>query len=322
MSVLNGWLLLDKPKGITSSDLVVRIRNKLNKLLRIESQNYDQKINIKVNTIKVGHAGTLDPLASGLMLVAYGKATRLIEFVINSDKEYVFTISWGYSTDSYDSEGRILLRSLVRPTKASIEDALLKILPLTTQVPPIYSAIKIGGQKSCDLARKGKAATLETRSVKLFFANIIDYAEEFVTILIKCSKGFYVRSLAHDIAQILGAEGHVSYLHRQTIGKFCVANATPLEYIECIDNIGLIETLSIPLDKVLDDIQVLHLNQEDAVSICHGRTICINKMDDQLFQQNLNKNNKVAVFYQNTLIAICSYDFDVIIPDKVLNCIV
>ncbi len=306
----DGWLLVNKPKGITSSDLVVRVRRRLLRSMK----NQRRPSGGDAINLKVGHTGTLDPMASGLMLLAIGKATRLVEFAICSDKQYTFTITWGSSTDSYDAEGKVVSESSVRPTRPGIDKSLDNMIGPMDQIPPKYSAIKIGGKRACDLVRCGANITLSSRQVILYKASIVAHDCDSTTISIHCSKGFYVRSLARDLADALGAEGHVSYLHRDTINKFSVANASPLEYIENMDDIGSMTQQLMPIEAVLDDITVLHLSEGDARSVCHGRPICVDGCATP-------PGDKIAVFYNKALLAICNCTNGVINPIKVLSSI-
>lgn len=320
--MLDGWLLVNKPQGITSSDLVVKVRRKLQQIIKQESclslsnlnindSNPTQNFN-KKKGLKVGHAGTLDPMASGLMLLAIGKATRLIEFALCADKKYTFTITWGTSTDTYDAEGVIIAQSSGRPAKQDIESALSKMIGEIQQIPPSYSAIKIKGKRAYDLARRGIEVNLSSRSVHLYDAKVLDFTCDSTTIVIHCSKGFYVRSLVRDLACTLGFDGHTSYLFRQEINKFSIAKAIPIYYIEEMEDIGSVTNCLLPIEAVLDDITVLHLDKDQANAISKGQ--CIYVKDNCIFN-----TSKIAVFHNNYLLAICNYLDQFIRPIKVFT---
>ena len=208
---LDGWLILDKPVGLTSTQALAAVK----RLLWPD---------------KAGHAGTLDPLASGLLPLALGEATKTVPFVVDGAKRYLFTITWGAATDTDDSDGKVIRTSDVRPTRAEIEAALPRFVGEVTQVPPRYSAVKIDGQRAYDLAREGVEVELKARTVTIDRLAIIgEPTADTVTLEADCGKGTYVRSIARDLAEMLGTAGHVSALRRTRVGPFEEADMVTLE---------------------------------------------------------------------------------------------
>ena len=255
---VHGWLAVDKPVDITSTR-VVSILKRL------------------FNAQKTGHGGTLDPLANGILPIAFGEATKTAQWAMDCDKEYVFTIEWGGSTASQDKEGEIVARSDVRPGRSEIEAVLPTFLGEIEQVPPKYSAIKIQGERAYDLVREGEEFEIPSRAVTVYEVELqaipdIDHA----TIRVVSGKGFYVRAMARDLAQMLGAEGHVSALRRTRVGALDEHNALSLAQLEDMitDRESLLATLQ-PLETVLDDIPQLDIDDSDAAALKQGREIVL-----------------------------------------------
>jgi tRNA pseudouridine55 synthase len=255
---VHGWIAVDKPVDITSTK-VVGILKRL------------------FNAQKVGHGGTLDPLADGILPIAFGEATKTSQWAMDCDKEYVFTIEWGTSTASQDKEGEIIATSDVRPSRAQIEAALPEFVGEISQVPPKYSAIKIQGERAYDLIRDGEAFEIPSRKVDVYEAELIDLPDaDHATLRVVSGKGFYVRAMARDLAQTLGAEGHVSALRRTRVGAMDEAIAVPLAKIEMLadDKSELLDLLS-PIETVLDDMPEIEIDAGDAAAIKQGREIVL-----------------------------------------------
>jgi tRNA pseudouridine55 synthase len=253
---IDGWLVLDKDLGLTSTNCVNRVRRAF-------------------GAKKAGHAGTLDPLASGILPIALGEATRTVAWLMEATKSYLFTIEWGSSTDSQDKEGIVIATSDVRPTEQAIKTALLGFIGEIEQVPPKFSAIKVNGERAYDLARDGEDFELDSRKVLLHDAQLLRADTVSATIEATCGKGFYIRALARDLAQKLGAEGHISYLRRTQVGPFKEAAAITLEKLEklCIEGTALLHLL--PTETALDDIPELAISEEDMFNLQQGRQIAV-----------------------------------------------
>jgi tRNA pseudouridine55 synthase len=254
---VHGWLILDKPEGVTSTQAVGICR-------RI------------FNAQKAGHGGTLDPLASGILPLAFGEATKTVGYVMEADKDYVFTIRWGTSTTTQDREGEVTGTSDVRPTREAIETLLPTFIGEIDQVPPQYSAIKVNGERAYDLARDGETVELASRKVILHAAEVLDCpSADLCVIKVKCGKGFYIRALVRDIAHALGAEGHVAALRRTRVGAFAEDAAITLSILEGMSDKAALDDTLVPLETALDDIPALAVTGEEASRLRQGREIVL-----------------------------------------------
>jgi len=258
---LSGWLILDKPRGMGSTQGVSAVK-------RVLRQNGYAKT-------KVGHGGTLDPLAEGVLPVALGEATKLAGRMLDSDKIYEFTIQFGAETSTLDTEGEVIATSDVRPTFGDVEAVLPRFTGPIEQVPPAYSALKVGGQRAYDLARAGEVVELKARAVSIHSLTILagTWSEDRITLIAHVSKGTYIRSLARDIAYALGTCGHVTYLRRTKAGPFSAAQAISLDNLEQAAKGATLEDLLLPLEAGLDDIPALHLDQTSAQAVRQGRVL-------------------------------------------------
>lgn len=258
---LSGWLILDKPRGMGSTQGVSAVK-------RVLRQNGYAKT-------KVGHGGTLDPLAEGVLPIALGEATKLAGRMLDSDKIYVFTVKFGEETDTLDTEGPVIATSDGRPALADVEAVLPRFTGPIQQVPPAYSALKVGGQRAYDLARAGEAVALNARAVTIHSLALVSApaVEGEATIVAHVSKGTYIRSLARDIAHALGTCGHVTYLRRTKAGPFTQEQAISLDSLEEIAKGAGLEHLLLPLEAGLDDIPALHLDQTSAQAVRQGRVL-------------------------------------------------
>jgi tRNA pseudouridine55 synthase len=210
---INGWINLDKPVGVTSTQAVARLKRLF-------------------NAKKVGHAGTLDPLASGVLPVAFGEATKTVPIVQDGAKAYEFSVRWGVETDTDDAEGRAVATAEARPTIAEIEAALPRFVGVISQTPPNFSAIRIAGERAYDLARGGETFEIAPRAVVIHRFALISAERDEARFEADCGKGAYVRALARDLGRALGCHGHVVVLRRLRVGPFRVAAATGLEEAE------------------------------------------------------------------------------------------
>nr|WP_070960476.1 tRNA pseudouridine(55) synthase TruB [Hyphomonas sp. Mor2] len=255
---VHGWLAVDKPVDV-SSTRVVSILKRL------------------YNAQKAGHGGTLDPLADGILPIAFGEATKTAQWAMDCDKEYVFTIEWGSSTASQDKEGEVIASSDVRPTRAQIEATLPEFIGDIQQVPPKYSAIKVDGERAYDLARDGETFEIPSREVTVYEAELVNVADQdHATFRVVSGKGFYIRALARDLAAALGAEGHVSQLRRTRVGALDASNSVSLAELESLaeDKETLLGHL-LPLETVLDDVPLIEIDAGDAAALKQGREIVL-----------------------------------------------
>ncbi len=254
---ISGWIVLDKPYDFGSTQAVGRVR------WLFEAQ-------------KAGHAGTLDPLATGVLPIALGEATKTVPFLMDADKAYRFTIEWGASTTTLDREGEITARSDVRPTPDAVAAALPAFIGRISQVPPAYSAIKVDGERSYDLAREGREVALKSRTVAIHEARVSAVPDaDHIEIEIGCGKGTYVRAIVRDLAVMLGACGHVSDLRRTRVGPFTEQGAICLENLERLIHKGAGSEALLPVETALDDIPALAVTTEDAFRLKQGRPIVL-----------------------------------------------
>lgn len=264
---LSGWLILDKPRGLGSTQGVSAVK-------RVLRQNGYAKT-------KVGHGGTLDPLAEGVLPIALGEATKLAGRMLDSDKIYEFTIAFGAETDTLDTEGAVIATSGARPLLADVEAVLPRFTGAIAQVPPAYSALKVDGERAYDRARAGEAVELQARAVVIHALDIRAVAGagerqgplDTIKLVAQVSKGTYIRSLARDIAHALATCGHVTYLRRTKAGAFREAQAISLDNLEESANRASLEHLLLPLEAGLDDIPALHLDQTSAQAVRQGRVL-------------------------------------------------
>lgn len=255
---VHGWIAVDKPVDITSTR-VVSILKRL------------------FNAQKVGHGGTLDPLADGILPIAFGEATKTSQWAMDCDKEYVFTIEWGSSTASQDKEGEVIATSDVRPSPEQVEAALPGFIGDIEQVPPKYSAIKIQGERAYDLMRGGEEFEIPSRQVTVYEAELIATEDaDHATLRIVSGKGFYVRAMARDLAGALGAEGHVSQLRRTRVGALDEDNAVSLAALEAmIENKENLMAQLQPLQTILDDVPKIEIDRGDADALKLGRDVVL-----------------------------------------------
>lgn len=254
---VNGWLVLDKPEDFTSTDAVAAVRRLF-------------------NANKAGHAGTLDPLASGVLPIALGEATKTVPWLMEADKTYRFTVRWGVSTATQDREGEVIARSDVRPERQAIESALTGFIGEIAQVPPQYSAVKVGGERAYDLAREGQTLDLKPRQVVLHEAALVDVPDaDHAVCRVRSGKGFYIRALVRDLAAALGTEGHVSQLRRTAVGPFREEDAVGLDELkELVHKAAAFERLR-PVETALADIPALALTGEEAARLTNGQALSL-----------------------------------------------
>lgn len=253
-STISGVLVVDKPVGLTSHEVVQIIRR-------------------GTNIRRAGHTGTLDPRASGVLVVLIGPAVRLSEYVSASDKRYQAVIQLGTATDTYDADGQILSTNLVNISEDEFEEALQSFVGEIEQVPPPYSAVKVKGRKAYDMARKGEEVDLAPRKITVYSLELLEWAPPEVVIDVYCSSGTYIRSLANDLGKMLGCGAHLVGLRRTKSGRFTLRDAAPLRKLrEAFDNCTWYQYL-IPAAEALSDWPAIELSSEQIEAIRHGHRI-------------------------------------------------
>ncbi len=292
----NGWLAIDKPIGMTSAKVVHVVK----RLTRAK---------------KVGHAGTLDPMATGVLPIALGEATKTMQFVTNSQKEYVFEVLFGAATDTDDAEGEVVGTCEVIPSAKEVAKVLPEFIGTIEQIPPVYSAIKVGGKRSYALARAGEAKTLAPRKVTIDALELVEQtAENRFRFRVACGKGTYVRALARDIAEKLGTKGHVTALRRTITGNFLEKDTISLEKLEeLVHNAPLFEIV-LPVSAALDDIPVVELTPANREYVRHGQAVPLPRSNTALQQGAV-----VCGMCHDTLIAIGTVEAHMFKPVRVLN---
>jgi tRNA pseudouridine55 synthase len=276
---LHGWIILDKPLGLGSTQAVAAVKRNLREL--------------GFGKVKVGHGGTLDPLATGVLPIALGEATKLCGRMLDASKIYDFTISFGTQTAGLDAEGEVVATSDIRPTLADVEAVLAQFTGPIEQIPPAFSAIKIDGKRAYDLARAGEVVEMKTRGVTVYSLSIKESRHSHeggndeawlnsITLTAHVSKGTYIRSLARDIAAALGTVGHVSMLRRTKAGPFTLDAAISLDKLNAFGQGGA-DNVILPMEAGLDDIPALNLSPEQAGAVKVGRVVTGIATDDGFY---------------------------------------
>ena len=298
---IDGWLIVDKPIGLTSAAVVGKVRRAL-------------------DAAKVGHGGTLDPLASGILPLAFGEATKTVSFVMDGRKTYRFTIRWGEARSTEDAEGAVVATSAVRPDEALIRSVLDGFVGEIEQVPPAYSAIKIDGRRAYALARADLPVELAPRrvtidSLRLIALSDADHAQFEAT----CGKGAYMRSLGRDVALALGTVGHLSSLRRTAVGPFLEKDAISLEKALSLGHSAPLAEELLPIETALDDIPVLALTEAEARRMGHGQAIPVLPVATRSPRQAISQGAVVCVMAAGKPVALARISGGEIKPLRVLN---
>jgi tRNA pseudouridine55 synthase len=296
---VNGWLILDKPQAITSTHI-------LNKVKRL------------FNAEKAGHAGTLDPLATGVLPVAFGEATKTIPYVVDSVKEYRFLVRWGIETATDDAEGEAVKRSEERPSREAIEAALPQFRGSIMQTPPRFSAVKIEGERAYDLARSGATVALEPRPVlidRLDLAAMPSADESLFEA--ECGRGTYVRALARDMGRRLGCLGHVTQLRRTRVAAFDIESAVTMAELESAhaaeDGGAALAGYLQPIELALSDLVEISVSPQDAARLARGQSVLMRGRDAPI------ASGEAYAVCKGTLIALCEMDRGEIVPVRVFS---
>lgn len=288
---IHGWLIIDKPLEISSNNVVGKAR-------------------WLTKAQKVGHGGTLDPLASGILPLAFGEATKTVSFVMDGTKTYRFEVTWGETRSTDDAEGEITNTCDARPTRADIEAALPAFIGAIEQIPPKYSALKIDGQRAYKLAREDKDIEMTARTVQIDDLKLIDCPDSDRAIFeVQCGKGTYVRSLGRDLGNKLGCLGYISMLRRTKVGPFDENCAISLDSLEQIVHSGALFESLLAIETVLDDISALALNEEETQKIRNGMGL----------KTDLADTETLRLMYDAKLVALAKVEDGQVRPFRVFN---
>jgi tRNA pseudouridine55 synthase len=291
---VDGWVVLDKPIGPSSTQALGKVR-------------------WIFEAAKGGHGGTLDPLASGVLPIALGEATKLIPFAMDGTKQYEFAVRWGAATATDDLEGSVVATSPIRPAEAAIRAALPAFEGEIEQLPPAFSAIKIDGKRAYELARAGEEVVLAPRKVLIHKLEYLESPDaDTARFRVTCGKGTYVRSLARDLAVVLGTVGHVTELRRTRVGKFTLESAISLARLEGFGHSPARFGALAPVETALDDIPVLAVTEEEASALKQGRALRDPRIDRVPAEP-------IAAFQEGRLVALVASDGTSIRPVRVFN---
>jgi tRNA pseudouridine55 synthase len=295
---INGWLVIDKPEGLTSTQ-VVTIAKRL------------------TDAQKAGHGGTLDPLATGILPIALGEATKTVPYVMDAAKAYAFTIAFGEARDTDDAEGKVVAVSDVRPSPTAIQAQLKHFLGTIMQRPPIYAAVKIQGERAYDLARRGEEVVLEPREVRVDELELIDMPDpDHARFHMVCGKGAYVRALARDLGEMLGTRAHVTQLRRTEVGPFTVDRAVPLVALEGIVRDESLPQVLVSVATALADIPALAVTEPQADRLRAGQPI---RVSPQLVTGGERADGAIKVTHGDRLVALGRLDGPELVPVRLFH---
>ena len=298
---VHGWIAFDKPLGMTSTQAVAAVRR-------------------AANAAKAGHGGTLDPLATGMLPIALGEATKSVAWAMAGVKRYRMTVRWGSATATDDAEGAITEWSDKRPGEAAIRAALPQFTGLIMQVPSTYSAILVDGRRAYDLARAGEDVVLEARPIQIDAFELVDMPDaDHAVFDVTCGKGAYMRSLGRDLARALGTVAHLSTLRRLSVGRFTVDRAISVDMLPSLGHKdGLSEHL-LPIETALDDIPALALTEAEALRLRQGQHVQPLSPSDRARIDQLGNGSIVSISAGGKLVAIAETDAGVLRPVRVMN---
>jgi len=294
---ISGWVILDKPSGISSAHAVAKVK----RLLRPD---------------KIGHAGTLDPLASGVLPLALGEATKTVGYMMDAEKAYSFTVTWGQERDTDDSEGVVVAQSADRPKKEDILIILHHFMGRIQQTPPNYSAIKVDGKRAYAMARSGGEVVLKSREVNVISLELVAHDVDTTAFVCHCGKGTYIRSLARDMGRMLGCFGYISVLRRLKVGGFGENHAISLERLEEIRHNTETKFLW-PVESALDDILAWDITPDQAAGLRMGRSFHLPNTEKPVGEDSASI--VLLAKCEGKAVAICSLTQGSVKPVRVFN---
>ena len=298
---ISGWINLDKPAGMTSSACVNAVRR-------------------ATGAAKLGHAGTLDPSATGILPIALGEATKTMPYVTDSSKRYAFTVHWGARTTTDDADGEVVETSDLRPEEAAIQAALPQFVGAIEQVPPAFSAIKIDGERAYTKARAGEKFELASRIIDIYAFEVLDTIDADSTrFTVTSGKGAYMRALARDLAIAVGTCGHLSDLRRMSVGPFSEEASISLEKLEQLGHSAAASPILLPVETALDGIPALALSEREAGMLRNGQAVPILRPQDKERIASAGDDGIVLVLEATTPVALVRVDGIQIRPVRVLN---
>lgn len=298
---INGWINVDKPVGMTSAACVNSVRR-------------------AIDAAKLGHAGTLDPGASGVLPIALGEATKTMSFVVDTHKQYAFTVNWGERRDTDDNQGQVVETSDARPSEDDIRAALPDFIGDISQVPPAYSAIKVDGARAYTLARAGEDVTLAPRQISILSFELLDMLDrDCARFAVKSGKGAYMRGLARDLAIAVGTCGHLSDLRRSSVGPFSEDTAISLEKLEELGHSAAVFPTLLPIETALDGIPALALSVKEAAQLRNGQAVPVMRPHDREQIEAVGDEGIVLAVEATTPVALARVDGIQIRPVRVLN---
>lgn len=298
---INGWLVIDKPAGMTSAAVVSRVRR-------------------ATNAAKAGHGGTLDPLATGLLPLALGEATKTVSYVMEGQKVYRFTVRWGEQRDTDDAEGQLVAVSEQRPGPDEIAAALGQFQGEIEQVPPTFSAIKVSGERAYALARAERPVSLSPRTVHVSRIELVERAEpDFATFEVEAGKGVYMRALARDLGLALGCLGHVVALRRLSVGPFTEAQAISLEKLESLGHSADLNMYLLPVGSALAGIPALNITEAEANSLQRGQPIAVLPVASRSPSSEVSRDVVVCAMTRGKPVALAQIKGGEVHPLRILN---
>ena len=298
---IDGWVILDKAFGMTSTAAVGAVR-------RIFDAN------------KAGHAGTLDPLASGVLPIALGEATKTLPYVVDTEKSYQFTLKWGEATTTDDREGKTTDQSNVRPSEADITRGLIDFIGEIEQVPPAFSAIKVNGERAYDMARRGETVKLQARRIWIKHFELVEMRDlDQAVFSVISGKGAYMRSLARDLALRVGTVGHIAELRRTGVGGFVEKDAISLDALDAIGQDIAASRALLPVETPLDDIPALALTEQEAARLRNGQAVSLLRKLDLERISAFDDGETILATVMGRPVALTKYSAGEVRPVRVLN---